>query len=222
MIIIFILGIICELDLWVYASQDLLLDQDGAGLHGQVGHVTAAEDEGQQVEWSLEESQELLDEVSAESTREDSIEENGEPMDDAVTASIGVSIKKDPVEVAKKVPEDGVVAANESCANDAAIEIGTRDTASSDVRVKKDPVEDVGQEGLSEPKPKEPKNCAKDELSRQRLKSSSGIGSKLLDKFASSEGEKEVPEEPPEDENKNGGIRSDAESIVVGLYYNYI
>ena len=104
--------------------------------------------------------------------------------------------------------------ANESCANDAAIEIGTRDTASSDVRVKKDPVEDVGQEGLSEPKPKEPKNCAKDELSRQRLKSSSGIGSKLLDKFASSEGEKEVPEEPPEDENKNGGIRSDAESIV--------
>ena len=26
--------------------------------------------------------------------------------------------------------------------------------------------------------------------------------------------EKEVPEEPPEDENKNGGIRSDAESIV--------
>ena len=99
-------------------------------------------------------------------------------------------------------------------ANDAAIEMGTRDTASSDVRVKKDPVEDVGQEGLSEPKPKEPKNCAKDELSRQRLKSSSGIGSKLLDKFASSEGEKEVPEEPPEDENKNGGIRSDAESIV--------
>ena len=64
-IIIFILGIICELELWVYASQDLLLDQDGAGLHGQVGHVTAAEDEGQQVEWSLEESQELLDEVSA-------------------------------------------------------------------------------------------------------------------------------------------------------------
>ena len=142
--------------------------------------------------------------MSAESTREDSIEENIEPKDDAVhkslskllpdttennandaameissrvTASIGVSINKDPVEVAKKVPEDGVVAANESCANDAAIEIGTRDTAST--------VEDVGQEGLSEPKPKEPKNCAKDELSRQRLKSSSGIGSKLLDKFAS-------------------------------------
>ena len=75
----------------------------------EVGTVTAAVYEGQQVEWSLEESQELLDEVSAESTREDSIEENGEPgMDD----------------------------------------------------------------------------------------------------------EKEVPEEPPEDENKNGGIRSDAESIV--------
>ena len=31
----------------------------------EVGTVTAAEDEGQQVEWSLEESQELLDEVSA-------------------------------------------------------------------------------------------------------------------------------------------------------------
>ena len=44
-------------------------------------------DEGQQVEWSLEEIQELLDEVSAESTREDSIEENGEPMDDAVHES---------------------------------------------------------------------------------------------------------------------------------------
>ena len=31
--------------------------------------------------------------------------------------------------------------------------------------------------------------------------------------------EKEVPEEPSEDENKNGGIRSDAESIVAQQDY---
>ena len=53
----------------------------------EVATVTSAEDEGQQVEWSPEESQELLDEVSAESTREDSVEENGERMDDAVHES---------------------------------------------------------------------------------------------------------------------------------------
>ena len=76
-------------------------------------------------------------------------------------------------------------------------------------------MEDVGQEGLSEPLPKEPENCAKDELARQRLNFSSGEGSKQLDELASSEGEKKVPDEPPEEENKNGGTRTDAESIAV-------
>jgi hypothetical protein len=80
----------------------------------------------------------------------------------------------------------------ENCANDVAMEIGTRDTASGDEHVKKDPADDVGQEGLSEPKPKEPENCAK-----------------LLNGFASI-CEKRVPEEPPENENKNGGIRTAA------------
>ena len=47
-------------------------------------------------------------------------------------------------------------------------------------------------------------------------------GRTLLRRTVNLEWMKEVAEEPPEDENKNGGIRSDAESIVVGLYYNYI
>ena len=111
----------------------------------------------------------------------------------------------------KKLPLD----TNESCTNDAAMEICTRDIASIDVHVKKDPVEDVGQEGLSEPLPKEPENCGKDELARQRLNFSSDEGSNQLDELASSEGEKKVPDEPPEEENKNGGTRTDAEIIAV-------
>ena len=79
----------------------------------------------------------------------------------------------------------------------------TRDTASIDGRVKKDPVEDVGQEGLSEPLPRDPENSAKDKLARERLDSSSEMGSKLLD------------EEPPEEENKTGGTRTDAENFAV-------
>ena len=55
----------------------------------------------------------------------------------------------------------------------------------------------------------------KDELARQRQKSSSGIGSTLLDKFASSEGEEKVPEEPLEEGNKTGGTRTAAENIAV-------
>ena len=62
-----------------------------------------------------------------------------------------------------------------------------RDTASSDVPMKKNPME------VTKNAPEDGVVDAKDELARQRLKSSSGNGSKLLDKFASSEGEKKVP-----------------------------
>ena len=132
-------------------------------------------------------------------------------------------------------PDDGVVAANEEevgqenlkklaldtnekCANDVAMETctTTRDTASIDGRVKKDPVEDVGQEGLSEPLPRDPENSAKDKLARERLDSSSEMGSKLLDEFASN-CEKKFPEEPPEEENKTEGTRTDVLVLVLVL-----
>ena len=84
----------------------------------------------------------------------DSVEENGEPMDEPVhesisklppdtTASSDVSIKKDPMEVTKKVREDGVVAANE-------------DPASMEVPIKKDPMQGVDQESLSKHLPNKP------------------------------------------------------------------
>jgi hypothetical protein len=195
--------------------------------------VSEDEDEGQS-EWSLEECQELLGEVSAK--------ENGEPIEDVVhkslskfppdttenyangaameiclrvTASIGVSIKKD--------PDDGMVAANEvtaektrfhgsneesdepmeemheslskfppdtteDCPNEPdAVEISTRDTASVELLIKKAP----GDEGVA----------ANDELARQRLNSTSKIGSKQLDEFDSAEvktcSKKKAPDEPP-------------------------
>ena len=52
-------------------------------------------------------------------------------------------------------------------------------------------------------------------LARQKLNSSSEIGSMQIDEFASSEGEKKVPDEPPKEEDKNRGIRNNAESIAV-------
>ena len=108
---------------------------------------------------------------------------------------------------------------NEKRANDVAMETctTTRDTASIDGRVKKDPVEDVGQEGLSEPLPRDPENSAKDKLARERLDSSSEMGSKLLDEFASI-CEKKFPEEPPEEENKNEGTRTDVLVLVLVLF----
>ena len=60
-------------------------------------------------------------------------------------ASMDVPIKKDPMEdvdqeiLSKHLPnkpEDGLVATNESCTNNAAVEICTRDTARIEVRVK--------------------------------------------------------------------------------------
>ena len=86
---------------------------------------TDVKDEGQQVERSLEECQEVLGEVSAEKTRVDFVEENGEPM------------------------------------------------------------EDVVHESLSKFPPETTENYAKDAAMEQ------------LDKFASSQGEKKVPGEPP-------------------------
>ena len=53
----------------------------------------------------------------------------------------------------------------------------------------------------------EPENCAK-----------------LLDGLASSEGEEEVPEEPPEHGNKSGGTRTAAENsaALFLLLYDYV
>jgi hypothetical protein len=55
---------------------------------------------------------------------------------------------------------------------------------------------------------------------RLKLNSSSYSGSKQLDEFASSEGEKKVPEEPHREEIKSGGIITDAEisSVLLLLY----
>ena len=142
----------------------------------------------------------MLGEVTAEKTRAHaSVEECGEPMEEVGQENL------------KKLPPD----TNESCANDAAMEICTRDTASIDVPIKKDPMEDVCQESLSKPLPNEPENFANDELARQKLDSSSEIGSKQLDEFASSEVKKKVPDEPPKEESKNGGTKTDTDIISI-------
>ena len=60
---------------------------------------------------------------------------------------------------------------------------------------------------------REPENFANEERARQKLDSSSKIGSKQLDEFASSEGEEKVPDEPPSEEIKSGGTRTDTEII---------
>ena len=112
------------------------------------------EDEGQS-EWSLEVCHELLGEVTAEKTRAHaSVEEFGEPMEDVGQENL------------KKLPPD----TNESCANDAAMEICTRDTASIDLLTKDTPVDGVV--------------AANEKLARQKWNSSSEIGSKQLNEIS--------------------------------------
>ena len=100
--------------------------------------------------------------MSAEKTRVDSVEENGQPMDEVVHESLS-KLPPDTTEndangaameissrvtasfevSTKKAPEDRVVAANE-------------EPASMDVPIKKDPMEDVDQESLSKHLPNKP------------------------------------------------------------------
>ena len=84
-----------------------------------------------------------------------------------------------------------------------------RDTASIDVPIKKDPME------VTNNTPEDEVVAANEQLARQKLNYSSEIGPEQINEFASSEGEEEVPEEPPEEENKTGGTRTDAENFAV-------
>jgi hypothetical protein len=137
--------------------------------------------------------------------KEVSAEENGGPMDDfvpksirklppdtnknyaygaameicsRVTASIGVSNKKD--------PDDGRVAADEVTAEK------TRFHGSNEKS------DEPMQESLSKLPPDSTENIANDEHARQKLDSSSENGSKQLDKFDSTKVKKKVPDEPEE------------------------
>ena len=75
---------------------------------------------------------------------------------------------------------------------------------------------------LSNPLTNKPENFANEELARQKLDFSCEIGSKQLDKFASYGGEEKVPDEPPENENKNGVTRTAAgnSGVLFLLLYN--
>ena len=76
-----------------------------------------------------------------------------------------------------KLPPD----AKENLTDRPAVEICTRDTASSNIPLKKNPVERIGQEHWSKPLLNEPDDGAvvnNEELARQKLSVSSRIGSK--------------------------------------------
>jgi hypothetical protein len=98
----------------------------------EVETVISSEEEGQS-DWSLEECQELLDEVTAEKTRvHGSVEESGEQMEDAIQETISI------------FPPDST----ENFANDSAMEIGTRKTASIDLPEKETSEDGVGATNL--------------------------------------------------------------------------
>ena len=84
------------------------------------------------------------------------------------------------------------------------MKICTKDTASSNMPIKKDPVESVGQESWTKPQPAEPDDGAvlsPEDLARQKLDVSSEFESKQASEpngtKVKTDAEQQVPEEPP-------------------------
>jgi hypothetical protein len=117
-----------------------------------------------------------------------------------VTASIGVSIKKE--------PDNGVVAADDELAMqmlDSSSESGSKQLNEFDSTKVKKKVPDVPEEPLIKKAPGDEVVAANEELATQKSNSSSEFGSKQIDEFDSAEvmtcGMKKAPYEPPKTEN---------------------
>ena len=108
---------------------------------------TSAEDVCQS-DWSLEEWQELLGEVTAEKPRFHAPDE--EPMEDMQ-------------ENLSQLPPD----ATENLTKEPVVEVCTRATTSSNIPFKKNPVENAGQESMTRSLPEATENGANDELANE-------------------------------------------------------